>query len=43
MNQVLAFINQVDAFIESGSLSASQGQPLIDAGNAIVDLILAGG
>jgi hypothetical protein len=34
-NQVGSFINQVNAFLNSGSLATSQGQALINAANAI--------
>jgi hypothetical protein len=36
INQLQAFINQVNAFINSGILTSAQGQPLIDAANAII-------
>ena len=42
MNQLLAFINQVQGFITSGVLTSAEGQPLIDAATAIVDQIMAG-
>ena len=34
-SQLNAFINQVHALINNGSLTAAQGQPLIDAANDI--------
>ncbi|HEU4508850.1 MAG TPA: beta-propeller fold lactonase family protein [Pyrinomonadaceae bacterium] len=34
-NQLSSFINQVKAFIGNGTLTPAQGQPLIDAANAI--------
>ena len=43
MNLLLAFINQVQAFVNTGRLTEFEGQPLIDAANAIVAQILAGG
>ena len=42
MNQLLAFINQVQDFISSGTLTAAEGQPPIAVATAIVDGILAG-
>jgi hypothetical protein len=36
LNQLEAFVNQVNAMISSGVLSAAEGQPLIDAANAII-------
>jgi polyhydroxyalkanoate synthesis regulator phasin len=35
-NQLQAFINQVNALMNSGRLSASQGQALIDAANNLI-------
>ncbi len=37
MNQLQAFINQVNAFINAGILSPAEGQPLIDAAQAAID------
>ena len=37
MNQLQAFTNQVNAFINAGILSPAEGQPLIDAAQAIID------
>ncbi len=37
INQLQAFINQVNDFINSGLLTSAQGQPLIDAANAVID------
>ena len=37
-----AFINQVSAFITAGILSSAEGQPLIDAAQAIIDDIQSG-
>ncbi|MBW3540365.1 MAG: hypothetical protein KY476_08850 [Planctomycetes bacterium] len=37
INQLQAFINQVNDFIGSGILTAAQGQPLIDAAQAVID------
>lgn len=34
-NQLSSFINQVNAFISNGTLTPEQGQPLIDAANAL--------
>jgi len=34
-NELVAFINQVKALVNNGSLTATQGQTLIDAANAI--------
>ncbi len=39
-NQVLAFINQVNALVSSGRLTPEEAQPLIDAANDIFDAIL---
>ena len=36
INELQAFINQVDADIRSGKLTLVQGQPLIDMTNAII-------
>jgi len=36
-NQLGAFINQVTAFINGGTLTSAEGQPLIDAAQAIKD------
>jgi len=43
MNKIMAFMNQVEAFMKGKKpkLTAAQGQPLLDAANAIVDQILA--
>lgn len=38
-NQLNAFINQVNAMVHSGALSAAQGQGLIDAANQIIAAI----
>ena len=40
MNQTLAFINQVQAYINGGNLAAAEGQPLLNAANSIVGTIL---
>ncbi len=40
--QLRAFINQINALITSGRLTVSEGQPLIDATNAIIDQVLFG-
>ena len=39
INQLQAFINAVNADISSGKLTPAQGQPLIDAANAIVAVL----
>ena len=39
INQLGAFINQVNAFIRGGVLSSEEGQPLIDAANEIIDML----
>ena len=39
INQLQAFINQVNDFINSGVLTAAEGQPLIDSANDIIDAI----
>lgn len=39
INQLQAFINQVEAFVRSKRLTAAQGQMLIDAANAVIDQI----
>ena len=36
INQLEAFVNQVNAMISSGVLSPEEGQPLIDAADAIL-------
>jgi probable HAF family extracellular repeat protein len=36
INELQAFINEVDADIKSGKLTLAQGQPLIDAANAMI-------
>jgi TolB protein len=36
INQLEAFINQVNAYVASGRLTPEQGQPLLDAANAIL-------
>jgi hypothetical protein len=36
VNQLQAFVNQMNAFISAGTVSAAQGQPLIDAATAII-------
>ena len=41
INQLQAFINQVNAFINAGTLSQTEAQPLIDAAQAIIDLLSA--
>ena len=38
--QLNAFINQINAFMTSGRLTASEGEPLIDATNATIDQVL---
>ena len=38
----LAFVNQVQAFVDERTLTELEGQPLIDAATLIVDGILAG-
>ena len=38
-NKVGAFINEVEAFVNSGRLTPDQGQPMIDAANAIIALL----
>ena len=45
MNQLLAFINQVQAMMKGKNpkLSIAKGQALIDAATTVVDQILAGG
>ena len=43
MNQLLAFVNTVNDYIDAQKLTQQQGQPLIDGALAIVDQILAGG
>ncbi len=43
INQLQAFINQVNALINVGILSQAQGQPLIDAANAIISQLSSGG
>ena len=43
MNQLLAFVNQVNGFIAAQRLTPQQGQPLIDCAIAAIDQILAGG
>jgi len=40
VNELQAFINQVNAMINSGVLSPAEGQPLIDAANAIIAALL---
>jgi len=42
INILQAFINQVSAFINTGILSSAEGQPLIDAAQAIIDDIQIG-
>ena len=42
INQLMAFINQVNDFISMGTLTSVEGQPLIDAANAIINFILNG-
>jgi len=42
VNQLQAFILQVSAFITAGILSPAEGQPLIDAAQAIIDDIQCG-
>ena len=39
INQLHAFVNQVNALISAGTLSSTEGQPLIDAANAIIALL----
>ena len=41
INELQAFINQMNAFINAGTLSQSEGQPLIDAAQAIIDVLSA--
>ncbi len=41
INQLQAFINEVNADISSGKLTPAQGQPLIDAANAIIAALSA--
>ena len=36
INQLNAFINQVTDFIDSGTLTSEEGQPLIDAAEALI-------
>jgi len=36
-NQLNAFINQVQDFVDSGKLTSEEGQPLIDAAQTIID------
>jgi hypothetical protein len=36
IQQLQAFIQQVQALIETGTLTPAQGQPLIDAAQAII-------
>ena len=40
-NQLQAFVNQVQALISSGNLTAGQGQPLISAAHGVVEAISA--
>ena len=42
MNLLLALVNQVQGLINAGTLTAEEGQPLIDVANAIIDDFLAG-
>jgi len=39
INQLEAFVNQVSALMNSGVLPPAEGQPLIDAANAILDAL----
>jgi predicted extracellular nuclease len=41
-NRLNAFTNQVEAFIRVGILSEAEGQPLIDAANALIDVLSSG-
>jgi hypothetical protein len=36
-NQLGAFVNQVEALVNSGKLTEVQGQPLIDGANALIE------
>ena len=42
VNKLESFINQVNAFINSGVLTAAEGEPLIDAANAAIASALPG-
>lgn len=39
INQLEAFINQINDFISEGLLSPDEGQALIDAANEIIDVL----
>jgi YVTN family beta-propeller protein len=41
VNQLNAFIHQIDAFVRSGRLTADDAQPLIDLANQIIQALLA--
>jgi uncharacterized repeat protein (TIGR03803 family) len=40
VNQLEAFINEVEAYVESGKLTPAEGQPLIDAANRIIAVLV---
>ena len=39
INQLSAFINQVDAAVSNGKMAASTGQLLVDAADAIIAML----
>ena len=41
INQLKAFINEVEALIAGGMLTAGQGQPLIDDAQAAIGVLTA--
>ena len=43
LNELYAFLNQVDAFVTAGTLTPEKGQELSDCANAVIDWILQGG
>jgi hypothetical protein len=42
VNKIQSFINQVNAFVNSGKLTPADGDALIDAGNAAITSALPG-
>ena len=42
IGKLMVFIDQVNGFISTGVLTPAEGDPLINAANAIIDEILTG-
>jgi len=41
INMLQSFVNEVSAFIQSGKLTPAEGQPLLDAANAIIAALMS--